>query len=162
MSILIQILSSSWITKVGLKSSNAVNKCNHLFSVTRWQYWATLINRARIMLRPLLSLTGGWWHLNWAECVRSNDWSGISGMVSNTLNTWFPGVWCHSMCAVPAIIMSCSPLIPHDLSCCFMNNLLKHIQNTYISKLSHTHNIHKPECTSHPIPCHLQSKSLFI
>ena len=24
--------------------------------------------------------------------------------------TWFPGVWCHSICSVPAIIMSRSPL----------------------------------------------------
>ena len=45
---------------------------------------------------PTLHTTGGWWHLNWGGQARSNDWSGISGMVSNTPNTWPPGVWCHS------------------------------------------------------------------
>jgi hypothetical protein len=36
-----------------------------------------------------LSTTGGWWHLNWGKRARVNDWSGISGMVSNTSSTWF-------------------------------------------------------------------------
>ena len=35
---------------------------------------------------------GGWWHLNWGGWARGNDWSGISGMVSNTSNTWKPCV----------------------------------------------------------------------
>lgn len=30
--------------------------------------------------------TGGWWHLNWWEWARGNTWSGISGMVSKTVN----------------------------------------------------------------------------
>ena len=50
--------------------------------------------------------TGGWWHLNWGGRARGNGWWGIGGMVSNTLNTWFPCVWCDSICSVPAIIMS--------------------------------------------------------
>jgi hypothetical protein len=58
----------------------------------------------------VLVSTGGWWHLNWGERAPDNDWSGSSGMVSNTLNTWFPGVWCHSISSVPAIIMSRPPL----------------------------------------------------
>ena len=31
--------------------------------------------------------TGGWWHLNWRGLARGNGWSGIGGMVPNTLNT---------------------------------------------------------------------------
>ena len=54
--------------------------------------------------------TGGWWHLHWGERTRGNDWSGISGKISNTSNTWFPCVWCHSIRSVPDIIMSRSPL----------------------------------------------------
>ena len=53
------------------------------------------------------------WPLNWGERARGNGWSRISEMVSNTSNTWFqwfPGVWCHSICSVPAIIMSHPPL----------------------------------------------------
>ena len=30
---------------------------------------------------------GGRWHLNWGGRARGNDWSGISGMVSNTSST---------------------------------------------------------------------------
>jgi hypothetical protein len=33
-----------------------------------------------------------------------------TGVVSNTYNTRFPCVWCHSICFVPAIIVSCPPL----------------------------------------------------
>ena len=51
----------------------------------------------------ILSSTESWWQLNWGKQAR-----GVSGMVSNT---WFAGVWCHSICDVPAIIMSrSSPL----------------------------------------------------
>ena len=32
-----------------------------------------------------LCITGGWWHLNWGEQACGNGWSGISGIVSNTL-----------------------------------------------------------------------------
>lgn len=28
--------------------------------------------------------TVGWWHPNWGELIRGNDWSGIGGMVSHT------------------------------------------------------------------------------
>jgi hypothetical protein len=37
-------------------------------------------------------ITGSCWHLNWGEQAGGNNWSGISGMVLNTSNTWFPGV----------------------------------------------------------------------
>jgi hypothetical protein len=60
-------------------------------------------------------ITGGWRHLNWGGRVRGNDWSGIGGMVSNT---WFPGVWCHSICSFPAVILSRPPLSSlHWCSC---------------------------------------------
>ena len=36
-----------------------------------------------------VTITGGWWHLNWGGRAHGNDWCGIGGMVSNT---WFPGV----------------------------------------------------------------------
>ena len=48
-------------------------------------------------------VTGGWWNLHWGGRARGNGWSGIDGTVSNT---WFPCVWCHSICSVLAIIMS--------------------------------------------------------
>ena len=57
-----------------------------------------------------LCVCGGWWHLNWGERACGTAWSRISGMVSNTANTWVPCVWCHSICSVPSIIMSRSPL----------------------------------------------------
>ena len=43
--------------------------------------------------------------------ARGNGWSEIPGMVSNTWFPWFPGVWCHSIGSVSAIIMSCPPLV---------------------------------------------------
>ena len=51
--------------------------------------------------------TRGWWHVNWGGRACGIGWSGVSGMVSNTL---FLSVWCHSICSVPAIIMSRPPL----------------------------------------------------
>jgi hypothetical protein len=50
--------------------------------------------------------TGGWWHLNWGERAHSNGWRGIGGMVLNTSNTWFPGVWWHSIRSLLAILPS--------------------------------------------------------
>ena len=41
------------------------------------------------------------------ECLDRNQWNGI---IHCTSIKWFPGVWCHSSCAFPAIIMSHSPL----------------------------------------------------
>ena len=37
-------------------------------------------------------ITGGWWHLNWAGRAPGNGWSGISGTLSNTSNTWFDAI----------------------------------------------------------------------
>ena len=39
-----------------------------------------------------VQVTGGWWHLNWGGRARGNGWSGISGMVLNTSNTWFDAI----------------------------------------------------------------------
>ncbi|CDQ99683.1 unnamed protein product [Oncorhynchus mykiss] len=39
----------------------------------------------------LVCVTGDWLHLHWGERAQGNDLRGISGMVSNTSNTWFPG-----------------------------------------------------------------------
>jgi hypothetical protein len=36
-----------------------------------------------------VTATEGWLQLNWGGLARGNGWSGISGMVSNTSNTWF-------------------------------------------------------------------------
>ena len=47
------------------------------------------------------------WHHNLGERARGNDRSSFSGMVWNTSNTWFQGVWCHSICSA---IMRRSPL----------------------------------------------------
>ena len=57
--------------------------------------------------------TGGWWHLHLGVWAHGNGWRGTSGMVSNTSHTWFPCVWCHSICSIPAIVMS----RPHLSSC---------------------------------------------
>ena len=53
---------------------------------------------------------GDWWSLNWGGQACGHDWSVISGMVSNTPNTWLPGVWCHSIYAILVIFMSRSPV----------------------------------------------------
>ena len=56
--------------------------------------------------------TGGWCHLNQGGQARGNDWSGISGMVSNTPNTWFPwfpGVSMVSRCLMPFHVRRSGP-----------------------------------------------------
>ena len=62
---------------------------------------------------PCMPNTGGWWYHNWREYACGNGWSWISGMVSNTSNTWFDAI---PSTLVPAIIMSHSPLSSLQIS----------------------------------------------
>ena len=52
----------------------------------------TQVQHRRGTVRALEHTTGGWWHLNWVGGACGNGWSRISGMVSNTSNTWFDAI----------------------------------------------------------------------
>ena len=46
-------------------------------------------DRSPVRIGAYVISTGGWWHLNWGGGACGNVWNGVSGMVSNTSNTWF-------------------------------------------------------------------------
>jgi hypothetical protein len=68
---------------------------------------------------PRIYRTGGCWHLYWGGQPQSNGWNGMNGRVSNT---WFPGIWSHSIHFFPAYIMRCPPLT--SLQCYVASALL--------------------------------------
>lgn len=99
-------------------------------------------------------------NLKWGGRARGHDWSGIGGMVPNT---WFPGLWCHSICFVPDIIVSRSALCSL-LWCVWMAvcvsvpmmsewQLLKHLLSIKVGLLNLSPPIISPDaCAEHPPP----------
>ena len=90
-------LAKSWRTSWFNLISNGHWETNSPFSKD---------NNLKHKAKYTLEFTEGWWHLHLGEWARGNDWSRISGMVSNIWRTGSPVY----ICSVPAIIVSRFPL----------------------------------------------------
>jgi hypothetical protein len=72
--------------------------CEKHFSLLDWKHQVALrtqkqLSSCHASLQCLYFKTiGGWWYHTWGGLAHSNDCSSMSGMVSNTSNTWFPCV----------------------------------------------------------------------